>query len=41
VAYLGVALAASQISAATFCGCEINGTWLDLISEVVAFMRLA
>jgi hypothetical protein len=33
--------AASPISAATVCGCEMSGRWLDLISGVFAFMRLA
>src|SRR5260221_9815669 len=39
--YLSAAIAACSINRATSAGCEMNGTWLDLISIVFALMRFA
>src|SRR5436190_5530796 len=39
--YFSAAIAACSINRATSAGCEMNGTWLDLISVVFAPMRFA
>src|SRR5438876_11970981 len=39
--YFSAAIAACSINRPTSAGCEMNGTWLDLISVVFAPMRFA